>query len=97
VIWTRLHIIPFIGGRWDGQREQYHLVRSHAFEPKPRHSWEQLEREYLFEVRWWTLEELEAAGTAPAEPTTFAPRRLPELVRALLEEGPPAEPLDAGV
>jgi 8-oxo-dGTP pyrophosphatase MutT (NUDIX family) len=97
VIWTRLHIIPFIGGRWDGQREQYHLVRSHAFEPKPRHSWEQLEREYLFEVRWWTLEELEAAGTAPSEPTTFAPRRLPELVRALLEEGPPAEPLDAGV
>jgi 8-oxo-dGTP pyrophosphatase MutT (NUDIX family) len=91
VVWTRLHVIPFIGGRWDGQREQYHLVRSHAFEPRPRHSWEQLHREYVFELRWWTLTELEAAVT------TFAPRRLPELVRTLLQEGPPDEPLDAGV
>ena len=35
-VWTRLHIIPFIGGRWDGQREQYFLVRMPAFEPEPR-------------------------------------------------------------
>ncbi len=35
VVWTRLHIIPFIGGRWDGQREQYHLVRTPAFTPTP--------------------------------------------------------------
>jgi hypothetical protein len=27
----------------------------------------------------------------------FAPRALPRLVRALLEEGAPAEPLDVGV
>jgi len=26
-IWSRLHIIPFIDGRYDGQREQIHLVR----------------------------------------------------------------------
>ena len=44
LIWTRLHIIPFIGGAWDGQREQYHLVRTAAFTPRPRLSWEQLER-----------------------------------------------------
>lgn len=90
-VWTRLHVIPFIGGRWDGQREQYHVVRTPAFTPQPRLSWEQLNREYVFELRWWTLAELEAAET------TFAPRRLPELVRSLFEEGPPAEPLDAGV
>ena len=35
LVWTRLHIIPFIGGKWDGQREQYHLVRTPAFEPQP--------------------------------------------------------------
>ena len=34
-------------------------------------------------VRWWTLDELEAAETL------FAPRRLPALVRSLLEDGPP--------
>lgn len=91
VVWTRLHIIPFIGGRWDGQREEYHLVRVRAFEPHPRLSWEQLNREYVFELRWWTLEELEEADT------TCAPRRLPALLRDLLRDGPPAEPIDAGV
>ena len=91
LVWTRLHIIPFIGGQWDGQREQYHLVRVPAFEPQPRLTWEQLEREYVFEIRWWTVEEIEEAVT------TFAPRRLPELLRDLLRDGPPAEPLDAGV
>lgn len=92
VIWTRLHIVPFIGGQWDGQHEQYHLVRTAAFTPEPRHSWAQLNAEYLFELRWWTLGELEDAGEA-----VFAPRRLPELARALANDGPPAEPIDAGV
>lgn len=92
VLWTRLHIIPFIGGQWDGQREQYHLVRTVPFEPKPRHSWERLNAEYVFELRWWTPGQLGSATE-----TTFAPRRLPELVYSLVRDGPPAEPIDAGV
>ena len=91
VVWTRLHIIPFIGGQWDGQRELYHLVRTPAFTPQPALSWEQLNAEYVFGLRWWTPAELEEAEE------TFAPRRLPELVRSLLRDGPPAEPIDAGV
>ncbi len=91
VVWTRLHIIPFIGGQWDGQHEQYHLVRTSAFTPVPRHSWEQLNAEYVFELRWWALTELEAAEES------FAPRRLPELVRDLVDNGPPLAPIDAGV
>jgi len=91
VIWTRLHIIPFIGGQWDGQREQYHLVRVPAFEPQPRLTWAELNREYMFGIRWWTVAELEEADA------TFAPRRLPELLRELLLDGPPTEPIDAGV
>jgi hypothetical protein len=42
-------------------------------------------------IRWWDLDELEAADVL------FAPRRLPALVRELLLHGPPAEPLDVGV
>jgi 8-oxo-dGTP pyrophosphatase MutT (NUDIX family) len=91
LVWTRLHIIPFIGGQWDGQREQYHLVRAPAFEPSPKLTSEQLEAEYVFELRWWTADELEETDA------TFAPRRLPELLRSLLLEGPPPEPIDAGV
>lgn len=92
VIWTRLHIVPFVDGRWDGQREQYHLVRTQAFAPKPRLSWARLNAEYVFEIAWWTLDQLEDAGE-----TVFAPRRLPELVRALANDGPPVEPTDVGV
>jgi 8-oxo-dGTP pyrophosphatase MutT (NUDIX family) len=91
LIWTRLHIVPFIGGRWDGQREQYHLVRTPAFTPAPRLSWEELKAEYVYELRWWQQAELRDAAE------TFAPRRLVELVRSLVVDGPPAEPIDTGI
>lgn len=91
VVWTRLHVVPFVGGRWDGQHEQYHLARTSAFTPDPRLPWDQLNAEYVFELRWWTIEELEAAEE------TFAPRRLPELVRDLVANGAPLAPIDAGV
>ena len=66
-------------------------MRTAAFTPKPRHSWAQLNAEYVFELRWWALHELGAAEE------TFAPRRLPELVGDLVENGPPTAPIDAGV
>jgi 8-oxo-dGTP pyrophosphatase MutT (NUDIX family) len=91
LVWTRLHIIPFIGGQYDGQREQYHLVRAPSFTPAPRLSIEQLRAEYVFELRWWTLAQLEEADE------TFAPSRLPELVRDLVFNGAPFAPIDAGV
>ena len=90
-VWHRLHIIPFIGGRWDGQRERYFLVHTPAFEPEPQLSWEHLNAEYVFALRWWTLEELEETTEA------FAPARLPELVRDLVANGPPPATIDAGV
>ena len=34
-LWTRTHVIPFLDGRWDGQRENIYLVRTPAFEPPP--------------------------------------------------------------
>jgi hypothetical protein len=52
---------------------------------------EQLASEYVTAIRWWTQEELMASQEL------FAPQRLPELVVALLRDGPPAEPLDVGV
>ena len=80
----------FIGGPWDGQHEEYHLVHVPSFTPEPIHSWEQLNAEYVFELRWWALADLAVAEE------TFAPRPLPALARALIENGPPSAPLDAG-
>jgi hypothetical protein len=61
-----------------------------GFTPVPQLTWAQLNDEYLTAIRWWSLDELEAAGAE------LAPRRLPDLVRELLADVP-AEPIDAGV
>jgi 8-oxo-dGTP pyrophosphatase MutT (NUDIX family) len=90
-IWTRTHMHPSLDGNWDGQRDRYYLVRTAAFEPIPRFTVEQLASEYVTGIRWWTQEELAASMEL------FAPRRLPELVAALLRDGPPGEPVDVGV
>ena len=34
-VWDRLHIVPFVDGRWDGQRDRIYLVRTPEFEPAP--------------------------------------------------------------
>jgi ADP-ribose pyrophosphatase YjhB (NUDIX family) len=91
LVWTRTHLVPLGGGRWDGQTERYYLVRAPSFEPAPLLTWDELRAEGMTAVRWWAPAELEAAAAL------FAPRRLPLLVRSLLREGPPPEPLDAGV
>lgn len=89
-VWRRTHLWPD-GLYWDGQRELTFLVRVEAFAPKPRLTRAELARELVADIRWWTQEELAAADAV------FAPRRLPELLRALLSNGPPAAPLDVGL
>lgn len=89
-VWNRLHVIPFIDGRWDGQRECIHLVRSDAFEPRPRLSWDELRAEYLFEARWWHLDDLH-------DGLPLVPASLREHLTALLRDGPPKHPIDVGV
>jgi 8-oxo-dGTP diphosphatase len=91
VVWTRTYLVPLRSGRWDGQTEQYFVVRTPAFEPSPRLSRAQLEAELVFGMRWWTPEELDASDAV------FAPRRLPELLRSLVREGLPSDPVDVGL
>ena len=89
LVWTRLQLLEL--GEWDGQVERYYLLRVPAFEPTPGLTWAELNAEYVTAVRWWSQDELEATDAE------FAPRHLPRLVRELILEGPPAEPLDVGV
>ncbi|MCU1392394.1 MAG: putative hydrolase [Ilumatobacteraceae bacterium] len=86
-LWDRLHVFPFINGQFDGQHERCYLVRvADVFEPTPAFSWEQLNAEYLMELRWWTLDDLRAADVITA------PRALVELLTMLRDGGPPADP-----
>lgn len=94
-IWTREHIIPFIDGQWDGQRDEFYLIAvAERFEPAPALTWEQLRDERLHELRWWTLDEIEAATAAG---TLFAPQRLADVLGDLDPANPPATPIDTGV
>ena len=88
LIWTREHwlVNP---RRWGGQRERHYLVRTERFEPAPRFTDAQLEAEGVTGAAWFALEELDSVMTGP--------RRLQELVRNLLRDGPPSEPIEAGV
>jgi 8-oxo-dGTP pyrophosphatase MutT (NUDIX family) len=93
-LWTRTVIIPFLDGSWDGQRDHVYLVRTPSFTPAPTLTWEQLLAERVHELRWWTVGELAAAGR---DGVVFAPRLLPELVAALVRDGPPDAPVDIDV
>ncbi len=92
-VWTRLHVFPFLNGLFDAQRDTFHLVRVPArFEPQPHFSWEELNAEFVFELRWWTLDEI-LASDAVFAPRTLGPR-LVELLTALDGAEPANWPLD---
>jgi 8-oxo-dGTP pyrophosphatase MutT (NUDIX family) len=90
MIWTRREVYVWTGRTID-QPEQFILVRAPEFEPRPDIGVEGLEAEDVHELRWWTLEELEASDAV------FYPTRLAHFLRQLLEQGPPEEPIDVGV
>jgi G:T/U-mismatch repair DNA glycosylase/ADP-ribose pyrophosphatase YjhB (NUDIX family) len=89
-LWTREHWFADVPP-WGGQAERIYLVRTEAFTPAPEWTAAQLAAEGVVEQRWWTRDEIARPGAV------FAPRRLPELLRDLLANGPPREPIDVGV
>jgi 8-oxo-dGTP pyrophosphatase MutT (NUDIX family) len=88
-VWEREIVFP-AGGRSYRQRERFFLVRVDPFDVAV-HGMEDYESAMLGEHRWWSADEISASSER------FAPRRLAELLRRLLVEGPPAAPIDVGM
>ncbi|WP_055524111.1 NUDIX hydrolase [Streptomyces graminilatus] len=84
VLWRRRCSFPFAGRRWD-QDEWYYLARTDRTETRATGLTE-LERRTVAGARWWTCQELTRAHE------TVYPTRLAELLRKVLDEGPPAMP-----
>jgi 8-oxo-dGTP diphosphatase len=84
LLWRREHEFD-MPLNFRGQRDNCYLVRVEPFEPAPRVD---LAAEHVMEIRWWTADELRRSREV------FGPRRLPELVRDLLESGAPSMPLE---
>jgi 8-oxo-dGTP diphosphatase len=99
-IWTREHVIPFLDGTWDGQRDQIHLVRTERFEPDPAIGWPQMRAERVHEMRWWTIDEIASQGARHAAGEHgvigFAPVTFPELLAELVNHGVPRSPVATG-
>jgi 8-oxo-dGTP pyrophosphatase MutT (NUDIX family) len=85
VLWRRRCSFPFAGRRWD-QDEWYYLART-ARTATEAAGLTELERRSVAGSRWWTCAELTRAHE------TVYPTRLAELLRTLLDEGPPAAPV----
>ena len=85
VLWRRTCSFPFAGRRWD-QEEWYYLARTTQTATEAKGLTE-LERRSVAGARWWTCQELNQAHE------TVYPTRLAELLRRLLDEGPPAGPV----
>ena len=90
-VWTRRHVFWWIDA-WIEQLERYYLLRAPGIviTPPPL---DVLKKEYLLEHRWWSIAEI----TAAARTETFAPRRLPELLRPLVDCCVPETPIDVGI
>ncbi|WP_406429835.1 NUDIX hydrolase [Streptomyces sp. NBC_01589] len=85
VLWQRICSFPFDGRRWD-QDEWYFLART-TETATDLSGLTGLEQRSVTGLRWWTSAELSVARE------TVYPTRLAELLRTLLEEGPPRTPL----
>lgn len=94
----RVHEMPMRsadGLEWDGQQEEYFLVRVDAFEPRGRLTDEELRAESLHEIRWFTAAEVAQLPDPPRVVT--APRELPEFLLSLARDGRPRAPYRLGV
>lgn len=90
LIWTRCHEFHW-GERRLLQRERYYLVPCERFVPCMDNNPAVEERDSFRRFRWWSADQLDASDVL------IAPRRLAPLLRDLMDNGPPASPLDAGV
>ena len=84
-ICNHLRRFQFMTAKYDGQRDHIYLVRvKERFEPKPAMTWEQLNAEYVFDIRWWSMEELMSTP-----PTNFISEAIPTFVSDIVKNGPP--------
>ena len=90
VLWNRVVVVPGAVPGYDGQAEDYVLVRTEPFVPRGDLDDATLAAENMGAIRWWTQAELAEAEAANVK---FAPRHLPRLLREVLADGPPSSPL----
>jgi 8-oxo-dGTP pyrophosphatase MutT (NUDIX family) len=90
LLWTRSHEFAW-NGRAIRQREAFYLVETALFEPTMADNPAPGERLAFRGFRWWSVEDLQQTSEL------VVPRRLADLLEALVRTGPPEEPFDVGI
>jgi 8-oxo-dGTP pyrophosphatase MutT (NUDIX family) len=91
-VWHQRVVEPGHVDGYDGVINDFFLVRTDHFEPRGTMTQDEFRAELLYGHRWSPIGEIQTyVGDA-----FFAPRRLGELLRPLLQQGPPATPTDIG-
>ena len=86
LLWDQQSLFKLRGGKYDGQRNKVFLVRAvDRFPPKPSMTWDQLNAECVYDIRWWSFDEICAAPS-----TSFILESFQSLVSDLVKNGPPA-------
>jgi 8-oxo-dGTP pyrophosphatase MutT (NUDIX family) len=84
-VWTRRHAYEW-NARWCDQYERFFVAITDSSDLNPQH-----EDDCVVEKRWWTVDALRESRDV------FAPRRLADLLPAILRAEYPSEPIDCGI
>jgi 8-oxo-dGTP pyrophosphatase MutT (NUDIX family) len=91
LIWVREHVFPMPhSGEATRQRERFYLVRVEQHDVDVT-GWDDFERNFMGEHRWWTIDEVESSTDE------FAPHRLGHFLADIVKGRMPSEPLDTGI
>ena len=91
LIWVREHLFALpTTGQPIRQRERFYVVRVEQHEVDVS-GWDDFERTFMGEHRWWTL------GQIRASDDEFAPHRLAHFLADIVEGRIPREPVDTGI
>ncbi|MES2855341.1 MAG: NUDIX domain-containing protein [Bdellovibrionota bacterium] len=89
-IWKRSMIFEWNGKEID-QTEDFFLIETERFDVPEKTDLTPEEAGYIKEIRWWRVEDIEKSNE------TFAPAQLVSLLKDVIINGTPPEPVDAGV
>jgi 8-oxo-dGTP pyrophosphatase MutT (NUDIX family) len=87
-IWTRKDEFES-AGRLINQTEWFFVLQGPAFDVRTD-GLEALEKSFIREYRWWSLDEIQRSTDE------FAPRNLADRLHDLITHGPPPSPVDVG-
>ncbi len=89
-VWLRTHFLSWQGDLYE-MRERYYVSRIQGHDVGSHINEDEIEREWVLDHRWWSLDEIEASTEI------FVPHDLARLLSPILRGEYPEEPFEVGI